>query len=321
MSQSLYPKIAVNTEFLLPVGDGHEIYVECSGNSDGMPVVYCHGGPGAGSSENLRRYFDPEKYHIILFDQRGCGRSRPCPSIEHNELDDLIADMEKIRQHLAIDKWLVCGGSWGTTLALAYGIQHAQKVSGFILRGIFLGTQEEYDWLYQPTGAAGFFPKYYRDFIELLKNESLESPLLGYQTLLTSQNELLKVAASKAWYVWESRLSSIEHSCETLSQIDDPHQALCMAQISNHYFVNNCFLTSPLLSNIDKIKHLPAIIIHGRYDMVCQLKQADKLAQAWPNAQLQILPCAGHSGFEQQTIDAFCKGADAMAKFLEETEE
>ncbi|MGJ8691558.1 MAG: prolyl aminopeptidase [Thalassotalea sp.] len=321
MTRALYPKISANSAFHLAVGDGHEIYVECSGNPDGLPVIYCHGGPGAGCSEGLRRYFDPEKYHIILFDQRGCGRSTPSPSIEHNTLVDLIADMEKIRYYLTINKWLVCGGSWGTTLALAYGIEHAEHVSGFILRGIFLGTQEEYEWLYKPDRAAYFFPKYYRDFTALLKGQQLDQPLLGYQQLLTSENELLKVAASKAWYLWESRISSIEHSSKALSRIDDPHQALCMAQISNHYFVNYCFLSTPILSNIDKIKHLPAILIHGRYDMVCQLQQADKLAQAWSNAQLQILPCAGHSGFELQTIDAFCKATDTMANFIKEVEE
>lgn len=317
MTRRLYPKISVNQSFQLDVGDGHELYVECSGNTQGIPVVYFHGGPGGGSSENLRRYFDPEKYHIILFDQRGCGQSKPSPSLDNNTLDHLISDIEKIRSHLNIENWLVCGGSWGTTLALAYAEQCAQYITGFVLRGVFLGTQGEYDWLYKKSGAANFFPKYYRDFTSILSDEQLNDPLRGYCELLTSDNELLKITASKAWYVWESSLSSIEHSAKSLARIDDPHQAVCMAQLSNHYFTNNCFLKQPLLEGVEKFKHLPAIIIHGRYDMVCQLQNADLLTQVWPNAHLQILPCAGHSGFEQQTVDAFCKATDTMANFLE----
>ena len=318
MSQHLYPKIALNDSFKLSVDDSHQLYVESSGNPKGIPVIYLHGGPGGGCSDDHRRYFDPEKYHIILFDQRGCGRSTPSPSIEHNMLTDLLSDIEKIRQYLHIEKWLVCGGSWGTTLALAYGIAHSKATLGFVLRGIFLGTEVEYDWLYQPSGAARFFPEYYRDFTALLSEEQLSDPLLGYQTLLNSSNELLKASASKAWFIWESRLSSIEHSASSLSHIDDHHQAFCMSYLSNHYFVNQCFLTEPLLENIDKIQQLPAVIIHGRYDMVCQLKQADLLVRDWPNAQLQILPQAGHSGFESQTITAFCSATDSMAKFLKE---
>ena len=321
MTRQLYPKISVNRHFQLDVGDGHQLYVECSGNENGISVIYLHGGPGAGSSEYLRQYFNPEKYHIILFDQRGCGRSTPSPSLENNTLSHLIEDIEIIRRFLNIDKWLVAGGSWGTTLALAYAEQHFTHVSGFVLRGIFLGSDEEYNWLYKKEGAANFFPKYYRDFTSLLSDQQLKDPLVGYQALLTSDNELLKVTASKAWYVWESRLSSIEHSAKALSRIDDAHQALCMAQISNYYFVNGCFLQRPLLEAVQSFKHLPAIIIHGRYDMVCQLHHADLLTQVWSNAHLQILPCAGHSGFEQQTVDAFCKATDTMANFLEELDE
>lgn len=318
MSQRLHPKISINKKLWLAVSDEYQLYVECSGNENGIPVIYLHGGPGAGCSANSRRYFDPEKYHIIQFDQRGCGRSIPSPSLENNTLAHLIEDIEAIRTHLHIKKWLVCGGSWGTTLAIAYGIKYAQFIHGFILRGIFLGTQQEYQWLYNENGAARIFPKYYRDFIKPLTFNEQQNPLLGYQNLLTSNNELQRVAASRTWYTWESRLSSIEHSVDVLSRIDDVHQALCMAVISNHYFVNECFLEKPLLDNIDKIGHLPCIILHGRYDMVCPIQSADLLQQHWPNANLQILPCAGHSGFEQQTINAFCKAANSMADFINE---
>jgi proline iminopeptidase len=322
MSRTLYPKISPNHHLWLDVGDGHKLYVESSGNSKGIPVIYLHGGPGSGSSEHCRRYFDPEKYHIILFDQRGCGKSNPSPSIDNNTMQKLIADIELIRLHFSVTKWLICGGSWGTTLAIAYGIAHRDAVLGFVLRGVFLGSPPEYDWLYSSHGVAHFFPQYYRDFKSILPSQYMDKPLQGYHQLLTSDNELERVSASRSWYVWESRLSSIEHSIDALSHIDDPHQALCMAQISNHYFINGCFIgEKPLLDQIDQISDLPAIILHGRYDMICQLHYTDSLVQLWKNAQLQILPCAGHSGFERQTIDAFCKATDTMASFIQELDQ
>ena len=318
MSRSLYPKISAYQQQWLSVGS-HQLYLELSGNPNGIPVLYIHGGPGGGSSPNHRRYFDPEKYHIILFDQRGCGKSKPSPSVKDNNLTDLIADIETIRQHLSVDKWLIAGGSWGTTLALAYGIQFPDKVLAFILRGIFLGTEQECDWLYKKGGAERFFPDYYQDFIQPLAEQDKDDPIKGYEKVFSSGNEVAIIAASKAWYLWELRLSTLEHHNIGLMQIEDSHQALCMAQISNHYFIHDSFLSENyLIENMDKIANIPAIILHGRYDMVCQLAVAEQLNQAWQNASLQILPQAGHSGFESQTIDAFCKSTDLMAKFLEE---
>lgn len=317
MSKLLYPNIAVYQEEWLEVAPGHQLYIEQSGNVNGIAVVYLHGGPGGGSHKNYRRYFDPEKYRIILVDQRGCGRSKPSPSIKHNVTENLVDDLELVRQHLAIDTWLIAGGSWGTTLALLYGIKYPNAILGFILRGIFLGTQSELDWLYGDKGAALFFPEYYREFVEFLPEHRWKSVLLGYKEMLNSNNELAVIAASKSWYLWELRLSTIEHHHIDMSQVEDQHQALCMAKISNHYFSHNCFIaTDYILDNLDAIKHIPAIILHGRYDMVCQLHNADALVQHWPNAQLQILPKAGHSGFESQTIDGFCKAADTMADFI-----
>jgi len=319
MSRSLYPKISTYRQEWLSVGEGHELYLEQSGNQNGIPLIYLHGGPGSGSSENHRRYFDPEKYRIILFDQRGCGRSKPSPSIQDNNTAYLIADIETIRQHLNIEQWLVCGGSWGTTLALSYGIEHSEKVLAFILRGIFLATEAEYHWLYTDTGANRFFPEYYQEFIEHLPQKFQELPLIGYHQLLNSANEVGVISASKAWSLWELRLSTIEHHHIGMAQIDDPHQALCMAKISCHYFTHHCFISENyILENIEKIMRIPAIILHGRYDMVCQLHYAYQLAKQWENAQLQILPCSGHSGFERQTIDAFCRASDTMANFLDE---
>ena len=321
MSRSLYPKIGSYHQEWLAVDAVHTIYLEQSGNPDGIPVLYLHGGPGGGSSKNHRRYFDPEKYRIIIFDQRGCGQSKPSPSIENNTTDLVIDDIEKIRQHLSIDKWLIAGGSWGTTLALVYGIRHPEFVLGFILRGIFLATQKEYNWLYKTEGAESFFPEYYQDFLKPLEIDLQTNPLEGYQEIFSSDNEVAIIAASKAWYLWELRLSTIEHHHIGMAQIEDSHQALCMAQLSHHYFYNRCFINENyILDNIAKISEIPAIIIHGRYDMVCPLINADKLTKLWSNASLQILPQAGHSGFESQTIDAICKATDVMANFLQEND-
>lgn len=317
MSRSLYPKIASFQQEWLDVGDEHQLYVEQSGLKDGIPVLYLHGGPGGGSSENHRRYFDPELYRVIIFDQRGCGKSKPSPSIKFNDIDMLIDDIEKIRQHLKIDKWLMVGGSWGTTVALGYGIKHADKVLGFVLRGVFLATQTEYDWLYKKGGVERFFPDYYQDFLQPIDAKYHDDPVQGYKAIFSSNNEVAIISASKAWCLWELRLSTIEHHHIGAAQIDDSHQALCMAQLSNHYFSMQCFNDEHyIINNIDRISAIPAIVIHGRYDMVCQLAQANMLTSLWNNASLQILPQAGHSGFERQTIDAMCKATDVMANFL-----
>lgn len=319
MARTLFPKISVYQQEWLRVDEGHQLYIEQSGNPKGVPVVYLHGGPGGGSSPNQRRYFDPEKYRIILFDQRGCGRSKPSPSVKANNVDELVSDIEKIREHLAIEKWLVCGGSWGTALAMLYGIKYPEKVLAFVLRGVFLGTQSEIDWLYQEKGAQGFFPEYYREFIEAIPERFRSDPVKGYAEVLSGKNELAVIAASKAWYLWELRLSTVEHHNISMAQVEDAHQALCMAKVSSHYFSQQCLIEENfILKNIETVAHIPAILMHGRFDMVCQLQVADKLARAWQNAHLQILPFAGHSGFEQQTIDAFCKATDTMANFLAE---
>lgn len=317
MSRLLFPKISTYSQQWLRVSDNHQLYIEQSGNPDGIPVVYFHGGPGAGSNEYNRRYFDPEKYRIVTFDQRGCGRSKPSPSLIDNTTEHLVNDVEIIRQHLGITKWLVTGGSWGTTLALVYGIKHPENILSFILRGIFLGSQAENDWLYCENGAAKFFPEHYQEFIQQLPLKERDNVLPNYYKLLTAKNEIAAIAASKAWYLWELRLSSIEHYQVTNEHIEDTHQAHCMALISSHFFTNKCFIDDDyILNNIDRIQHIPAIILHGRYDMVCQLHAANQLVSNWEAAQLQVLPKAGHSGFEKQTVDAFCKATDNMANFL-----
>jgi len=319
MSRTLFPKISTYHQEWFSVSESHQLYLEVSGNPKGIPVLYLHGGPGGGSSENHRRYFDPSIYRIILFDQRGCGRSKPSPSIIDNTTERLVEDIEKIRSHLNIDQWLITGGSWGSTLAMVYGISHPKRVLGFILRGIFLGTQAEFNWLYKPGGAQHFFPEFYQEFVEHIPNLDKYDPLEFYGKQLHGENEVAVISASRAWYLWELRLSSIEHHHVGMAQVEDAHQALCMAKISSHYFNNHCFLLDNfILDNISQIKDIPAILIHGRYDMVCQLHIAQQVTDKWDNAHLHILPCAGHSGFERQTIDAFCKATDTMAEFLDE---
>lgn len=320
MSHCLYPLLTAYKEEWLTLSDDHQIYIEQSGNPTGIPVVYLHGGPGAGSSENHRRYFDPEIYRIILCDQRGCGRSLPTLNLVNNTTADLVEDLESIRQHLSIQKWLVCGGSWGTTLALCYGIKYPEHILAFILRGVFLATQKEYDWLYKADGVARFFPEYYREFLSVLDDSQRSDPLSAYHDVFSGDNELAKAAASKAWYLWELRLSTIEYHQIGPLKVEDTHKALCMAQLSNYYFYHRCFLPDNyILSKVSVVADIPAIIIHGRYDMVCQLGMADELVNVWKNATLQILPQAGHSGFEGQTIDAICKATDTMASFLKES--
>jgi len=319
MSRNLFPKISTFQHEWLSVDANHQIYLEQSGNPKGIAVVYLHGGPGAGCSENHRRYFDPDVYRIILFDQRGCGRSKPSPSLVENTSNNLIDDMEKIREYLGINKWLLTGGGWGSTLALAYAIQHADRVSAFILRGTFLATVCELDWLYLPNGAEKFYPEFYQDFIDCLPDEYQNKPIRGYQKLLSSKNEVAVIAASKAWLLWQLRLSTTEHHHIALAQVEDPHQALCMAKLMTHYFSRCCFLEDNYINeNIEAITNIPAILLHGRYDMICPLATVSKLVKKWQNSQLQILPNAGHSGFETQTIDAFCKATDTMATFLKE---
>ncbi|MDG1732304.1 MAG: prolyl aminopeptidase [Thalassotalea sp.] len=314
--QPLYPKIKPNSETFLEFGE-HKVYVEESGNPDGVPVLYLHGGPGGGSSPEHRRYFNPEKYRIIIFDQRGCGKSTPHASVVGNSTWDLIDDIEEIREHFAITKWLISGGSWGTTLALAYGVKFPQRVTGFILRGIFLGTQAEVDWLYGEDGAGAIYPDHYQDFMAPLGHEQSPDVVSAFNKQLFDSNEIARIASAKAWTLWETKISALHIDKTELISAQETHQAIAMACIENHYFANKCFFEDNyLLNNIHLISHIPAFIIHGRYDMVCQIKQAWLLANQWENAQLQIIPKAGHSGFEQGIIDAICRASDKMADFL-----
>lgn len=323
MVMFIYPEIKANRQIWLPTTDGHQIYLEESGNQNGYPVIYCHGGPGGASSNQFRRLFDPEYYRIIIFDQRGCGQSKPFLSLNHNTSEHLIEDIELIRQHCQLDKFLLAGGSWGTTLALLYAQQHPQHVSAMLLRGIFLARKQDLAWLYEPQGAARLFPDYYHEFKKFLSNsaQSSEQIIDEYLAQLTSSNQIKQLTAAKAWCAWESQIAKLHFSHEATEQATQTHHAMAMALLECHYFKNQCFIAeNQILNNIDKLESIPATLIHGRYDAVCDLSQAWQLNQAWQSSQLLIVPEAGHSLGEIAIAKACCQASDDFMKYFKEQE-
>lgn len=316
--RTLYPPIQPYNSFALPVSELHTLYVEECGNPDGIPVVFLHGGPGAGCTENHRRYFDPQRYRIVLFDQRGCGRSTPHAELAQNTTWDLVADIERIRGHLCIDKWLVFGGSWGSTLGLAYAETHPERVTGLVLRGIFLCRPRDIHWFYQ-EGASAIFPDHWRDFLAPIPEAERGDLLHAFHRLLTGEDELRRMAAAKAWSLWEGRTATLLPDAATTDFFEDPHVALSLARIENHYFVNHAFLEpDQLCRDAGRLANIPGIIIHGRYDVVCPIEQAFALADAWPKARLNIIPDAGHAASEPGIVDALVRATDQFADFLKE---
>ncbi len=312
----LYPPIHENRHFYLNVDDIYEIYVEECGSEDGMPVVFLHGGPGAGCEPYHRQLFNPEKYHIILFDQRGCGRSNPHASLKDNTTQHLIDDMEKIREALGIQKWVVAGGSWGSTLALAYAQMHPRRVSGLIVRGIFLARPKDVHWFYQ-EGASRIYPDYWQDFIEPIPESERDNLLQAYHQRLTGGNEIARMRVAKAWSQWEARTATLLPSSSILDHFNDPHTALSVARIEAHYFMNNSFLEeNQLLKNAPILKDIPGYIIHGRYDMICPLEQASALHKVWGNADFFVVQGAGHSAGEAGISAALIKASNGMLKKL-----
>lgn len=312
--ETLYAPIEPFRSGWLDVGDGHEIYFEESGNPDGKPCVFVHGGPGGGSSPEARQFFDPERYRIVVFDQRGCGRSRPHASLEANTTWHLVADMETLRRELGINRWLVFGGSWGSTLALAYAQAHPETVTELVLRGIFLLRPEEIHWFYQ-EGASALYPDSWEAYLAPIPKGEQDDLLNAFHRRLTSNDEAIRLAAARAWSVWEASASFLIQNQDFMDKLDAPDAALAMARIECHYFVNGGFFESPnqLLENIDRIRHIPAIIVQGRYDVVCPAVTAWDLHRAWPEADFQLIPDAGHSAFDSGNTRALVAATDRFA--------
>jgi proline iminopeptidase len=320
----LYPDVTYYQNGFIDVGSGHSLYFEQSGNPDGIPVLFVHGGPGAGLPPNYKCFFDSNKYRIIGYEQRGCGRSTPLASTSYNDTTQNVNDIELLRQHLNIPHILLFGGSWGSTLALLYAISHPDKVTGLILRGVFLARQEDRDWFLSPQGcAAQLFPEYYRKFVKDVPLPVSTSQICDfYSRAINSNNEVLRHAALKRWYQWEERLSRI-----TLppgvgdSTSHYPMQLVtCLATLECHFLSHECFIPENyILENIDKIRHIPGTIIHGRYDMICKTEAAEALHKAWPQSQLQIIPDAGHSTSEPSIGYALCRATRDMSRFIQES--
>ena len=314
--RNLYPDIAPYKTHHINVDAPHVLYVEESGNPDGIPVLFVHGGPGAGCETYHRRFFDPDVYRIILFDQRGSGRSTPHAELEGNTTQALVADMEVIREKLDINCWVLFGGSWGSTLSLVYAETYADRVMGLIVRGIFLCRQKEIDWFYQ-EGASRIFPDYWQDFIAPVAEDKRDNLLKAYYEILTGKNEIAQMQAAKAWSIWEGRTATLKANKNVIDHFGSAHTALSLARIECHYFMNDSFLEeNQILNNADKLQNIPGVIVQGRYDLICPLESAWELHQAWPKAELKIITDAGHSATEAGTVDALVSATNEMANSL-----
>lgn len=307
-----FPDIKPYVKHSLEVDAPHILYVEECGNPHGLPVIFLHGGPGAGCEPYHRRFFDPEVYRIILFDQRGCGRSSPHAELNGNTTQALVADMERIREHLEIDQWVLFGGSWGSTLALVYAETHPERVKALILRGIFLCRRHEIDWFYQ-RGANRIFPDYWQEFEELIPEEERGDMVQAYYKRLTGDDEVMRMAAAKEWSRWEGRASTLRGSEDVVEHYTFPYNALSLARIECHYFINDSFLEpDQILNHAAALSDIPGIIVHGRYDMVCPVENAWQLHRAWPGSRLHIIADAGHSATEEGIVDALIRATNSI---------
>lgn len=310
---NLYPEIQPYREERLALEAPHEIHLEQCGNPQGLPVLFVHGGPGAGCEPWHRRFFDPTLYRIVLFDQRGAGRSTPHASLESNTTWDLVADMERIREHLGIGKWVLFGGSWGSTLALAYAERHPERVAGLVLRGVFLCRPWEIGWFYQ-EGANRLFPDLWQDFIAPIPVEERHDLLRAHYRRLTGGDEVARMHSAKAWSLWEGRTATLRPNKAVVDHFGDPHVALALARIEAHYFYHDTFLEpDQLLRDAWRLKDIPGIIVHGRYDVVCPIQSAWDLHQAWAGSRLEIIPDAGHSAAEPGIAAALAGATREMA--------
>jgi proline iminopeptidase len=309
--KTLYPEIEPFDSGQLKVSDIHEIYYERVGNPEGVPVVFLHGGPGGGLVSMYRQFFDPEAYHVVLFDQRGSGKSTPHAELRENTTWDLIADIESLREKFGIKKWFVFGGSWGSTLSLAYAETHPERVRGLILRGIFLTRRKELEWFYQ-SGASEIFPDFWERYRDEIPEGERNDFMTAYYKRLTSDDEKTRLSAARAWSVWEGSTSKLFPSADLMQHWEGENEALSLARIECHYFMNNSFFPSEnyLIENVGKIRHIPTVIVQGRYDVVCPATSAWELHKAFPEADLQIIPDAGHSISEPGITAALVEATD-----------
>lgn len=314
--RTLYPPIEPYEKGMLDVGEGHSLYWELCGNPDGKPVVFLHGGPGGGSGPDHRRQFNPDKYKILIFDQRGCGRSKPYASLDHNRTWDLVEDIEKLRTQVAkVEKWQVFGGSWGSTLALAYAETYTDRVTELVLRGIFLFDQYEIDWMYKEGGASQLYPDKFEEFVSLIPEAERDDLVEAYRKRLTSNDPDEQLAAAKAWSKWEGDIVTLLPSPSTIEHFTSPDVAVAVARIENHYMANNGWLKEgELLSGASKLRAIPAVIVQGRHDCCTPPVAAWKLKQAWPEIELNIIPDAGHLFNEPGNLDALVRATDRFAE-------
>ena len=312
--RDFYPAVEPDSSGHLEVSGGHRVYWEECGSPEGRPVIFVHGGPGGGIHPDYRRFFDPERYRIILFDQRGCGQSTPHAGLEHNTTWDLIDDMEAIRQDRGVDKWQVFGGSWGSTLALLYAQKHPDRCLELVLRGIFMMRPEELHWFYQ-EGSSAIYPDTWQPYLDHIPEDERHDLMGAYHRRLTSDDEETRLNAARIWSTWEASTSHLYADPDHVDDAADPHFALAFARIECHYFTNGGFLEEPdqILRDVPRIEHIPCVIVQGRYDVICPVRSAWALKQAWPAAELRIIADAGHSAFEPGIRSELLETTDAFA--------
>jgi proline iminopeptidase len=314
MLKTLYPPIEPYESGMLDVGDGHAIYYERCGTPGAKPAVFLHGGPGGGISPTHRRIFDPALYDVVLFDQRGCGKSVPHAELEANTTWHLVSDMERLRELAGAESWLVFGGSWGSTLSLAYAQKHPERVSELVLRGIYMCTGPELDWFYQ-FGVSQMFPEKYERFVAPIPEDERSDMLRAYHTRLTTGSTESQIAAARHWSIWEGETITLLPDPSMTEQHDDGHFALAFARLETHYFVNDCWLEAgQLLRDAHKLKAIPGTIVHGRYDMPCPAHFAWALHKAWPEADFHLIEGAGHAFSEPGILDQLIRATDRYAQ-------
>ena len=312
--RTLYPEIEPYASGMLDVGDGHMLYWERCGTPGAKPVVFLHGGPGAGAGPAHRRQFDPAKYDILLFDQRGCGRSTPHASLDANTTWHLVADIERLRAMVGVDKWIVFGGSWGSTLSLAYAQTHPDRVTELVLRGIFLFDQYELDWLYRDGGAAALYPDKWEEFLAPIAEDDRRNLIVAYHKLLTGDDQDVQLRAAQAWSKWEGETVTLLPHPEVIADFSEPAKAIAIARIENHYMINKGWLEEgQLLRGAEKLRGIPGVIVQGRHDCCTPPKAAWALHKAWPEAELNIIPDGGHLFNEPGVLDGLIRATDKFA--------